>query len=63
MPTRELHNMTGPRREKACLRGFANDKDADQSVHPRSLISAFVMSLMESIISRHRLATSKNSIF
>ena len=30
-----------PRREKTCLRGFANNKDADQPAHPRSLVSAF----------------------
>ena len=34
----------GPRREKTCLRGFANNKGADQPAHPRSLISAFVIS-------------------
>ena len=31
----------GPRQEKTCLRGFANNKDADQPAHPRSLVSAF----------------------
>ena len=51
----------GPRREKTCLRGFANNKGADQPAHPRSLISAFVFRLLESII--FRLATSKLSIF
>ena len=30
---------------------FANNKGADQPAHPRSLISAFVISLLESIIS------------
>ena len=33
----------GPRREKACLRGVANNKGADQPAHPRSLISAFLI--------------------
>ena len=33
----------GPRREKTCLRGFANNTGADQPAHPRSLISAFVI--------------------
>ena len=47
----------GPRREKTCLRGFANNKGADQPVHPHSLISVFVILLLESIISR--LATSE----
>ena len=32
------HN--GPRREKTCLRGFANNTGADQPSHPRRLISA-----------------------
>ena len=40
---------------------FANNKGADQAAHPRSLISAFVIRLLESIISK--LATSKFSIF
>ena len=30
--------------------GFANNTGADQPVHPRSLISAFVIRLLESII-------------
>ena len=33
----------GPRREKTCLRGLANNTGADQPAHPRSLISAFVI--------------------
>ena len=40
---------------------FENNKGADQPAHPRSLISAFVIRLSESIISR--LATSEISIF
>ena len=36
-------NWNGPRREKTCLRGFANNTGADQPAHPRSLISAFVI--------------------
>ena len=42
----------GSRREKTCLRWFANNKGADQTAHPRSLISAFVIRDLESIISR-----------
>ena len=53
--------INGPRRKKTCLRGFANNKGADQPVHPRRLISAFVIKFSESIISR--LATSEISIF
>ena len=51
----------GPRREKTCLLRFANNKGADQPAHPRNLISAFVIRLLESIISR--LATGEISIF
>ena len=47
----------GPRREKTCLRGLANNTGADQPAHPRSLISAFVIRLLESIIST--LATNE----
>ena len=32
-----------PRREKTCLRRFANNKIADQPAHPRILISALVI--------------------
>ena len=51
----------GPQCEKTCLQGFANIKGADQLTHLHSLISAFVISLLESIIIK--LATSKISLF
>ena len=51
----------GPRREKTCLRGFANNTVADQPAHPRSLISAFVIRLLESTM--FNLAIRKISIF
>ena len=51
----------GPRCDKTCLWGFANNKIADQPAHPPSLVSAFVIRVLESIISK--LATSKFSIF
>ena len=47
--------------KKIYLRGFANNKGADQPAHPGSLISAFVICLYGSIICR--LAMSKISIF
>ena len=50
-----------PQREKTCLRGVANNTDADQPAHPRSLISAFVIRFLESIMSR--LTTSEISFF
>ena len=52
--------LIGPRREKTCLRGFANNTVADQPAHPRSLISAFVIRFLESIICK--LATGEISI-
>ena len=51
------HGLYGPRREKNCRPGFGNNKGADKPAHSRSLISAFVIRLLESIISE--LATSK----
>ena len=51
----------GLRREKPRLRGFANNTGSDQPAHPRSLISAFVIHLMESIICI--LATGEIAIF
>ena len=53
--------LYGPRRKKSCHREFPNNKGAVQPAHPRSLISAFVIRCLESIISR--LATSVISIY
>ena len=47
--------------KKNCLRMSSSNIGADQPTHPRSLISAFVIRLFESIISR--LATYEISIF
>ena len=55
------HGSYGPRREKTCLRGFANNTRADQPAHSRSLISAFVIRVLESTI--YKLATSEISFF
>ena len=51
----------GPRREKTCPRGVANNTGADQPVHPRSLISAFVIRFSESIMCKFN--TGEISIF
>ena len=51
----------GPRYEKTCLRWLANNTGADQPAHPRSLISAFVIRILERTISK--LATSEISFF
>ena len=40
----------GPRREKTCLREFANNKGADQPGHPGNLISTFVIRYLERIV-------------
>ena len=53
--------MNGPRCEKTCLRGFANNKGADQPAHLRRLISAFVIRFLESIVCK--LETGEISIF
>ena len=53
--------LSGPRREKTCLRGFANNTGADQPAHPRRLISAFVIRFLESIICK--LGAGEISIF
>ena len=50
----------GPYR-KTCLRWFVNSKGADQPAHPCSLISAFVIHLLESNISK--LALSEILLF
>ena len=40
-----------PGHEKMCLMSYANNKGADQPAYPRSLISAFVLRCLDSIIS------------
>ena len=39
-----------PGHEKMCLKSYADNKAADQPAHPRSLISAFVVRCLDSII-------------
>ena len=51
----------GPRREKPCLRGVANNTGANQPAHPRSLISVYVIRFLESTICK--FATGEISIF
>ena len=53
--------LYGPRREKTCLRGFANNKGADQPVHSHRLVSIFIICFAESMISK--FATREISIF
>ena len=43
--------LYGPGNAKMCLMPYANNKGADQPAHLRSLISAFVVRSLDSIIS------------
>ena len=45
-----------PGHEKMCLMSYANNKGADQPAHLRSLISAFVVCCLDSIISLDSIA-------
>ena len=45
-----------PSHEKTCLMSYANNKGADQPVHPRSLTSAFIVHCLDSIISLDSIA-------
>ena len=42
--------------EKMCLMSYTNNKGADQPAHSRSLISAFVVRCLDSIISLDSVA-------
>ena len=55
------HIKIGPPREITYLRGFVNNTGADQPVHLRGLISAFVIQFLGSAICK--LATGEISIF
>ena len=50
------YNILEPRHEKMCLMSYANNKSADQPAHPRSLISAFVVRCLDSVISLDSMA-------
>ena len=43
-------NIHEPGHEKTCLMPYANNKGADQPAHPRSLISAFVVRCLDSVV-------------
>ena len=40
-----------PGHEKTCFMSFANNKGADQPAHPRSLVSAFFVRCLDSVMS------------
>ena len=51
----ELFDPKGPKEiepghEKTCLMSYANNKGADKPAHPRSLISAFVVYCLDSVM-------------
>ena len=48
--------LNEPGHEKMCLMSYANNKGADQPAHLRSLISAFVVRCLDSIISLDSIA-------
>ena len=43
-------SIPGPGHAKMCLMPYANNKGADQTAHPRSLISTFVVRCLHSMI-------------
>ena len=44
-------HINEPGHEKMCLMLNANNKGADQPAHPRSLISAFIVRCLDSVMS------------
>ena len=46
----EKYHIIQPGHEKTCLIPYANNKGADQPAHPRSLISAFVVRCLDSVV-------------
>ena len=52
--------LFGPWHEKNCLRGSVDNKGGDQPAHPHSLITTFVIHLLERVITK--LATSEIAI-
>ena len=50
-----------PNHEETCLMLYANNKGADQPTHARSLISAFVVRCLDSIIPTCTLAIFQDS--
>ena len=49
-------NIYEPRHEKMCLMSYANNKGTDQPAHLCSLISAFVVRCLDSIMSLDSIA-------
>ena len=60
MQEAKLLGSMGPKRKKTFILGFANNKRADQPAHTHRLSNAYVIHLLDSIISK--LTTNKKSI-
>ena len=58
-PKKVVIKLNEPRHEKPCLLPYANNKAADQPAHPRSLINAFFVRYLDSVI--HIVAFSEIS--
>ena len=54
--TKIIKDIDKPGHEKMCLTSYVNNKGADQPAHPHSLISAFVVRCLDSIISIDSIA-------
>ena len=61
LDTGKIDKRFEPDHEKMCLMSYANNKGADQPVHPHSLISTFVVCCLDIMICI--LAISKVSTF
>ena len=48
---RTIETLSEPGHEKTCFMSYANNKGAYQPAHPRSLISAFVVRCLDSVMS------------
>ena len=46
-----MSQLTEPHHEKTCFMSYVTNKGADQPAHPRSLIGAFVVHCLDSIMS------------
>ena len=56
MQRQVVYKTDEPGHEKICLMSYANNKGADKTAQPRSLISAFVVRCLDSIISLDYIA-------
>ena len=55
-------SLNEPGHEKMCLMSYANNKGAEQPPHPRSLISAFIVRCLDSILSLDSIAENLKTL-